>query len=54
MMTLLKGPEHEQFVAGIFTQIRPKWISELETRPKTSKNVWLWPYIFIFIGEIVC
>ncbi len=39
----LKGPKHEKFVAGIFTQIRPVWIGigELETR-----------YIFILIGEI--
>jgi hypothetical protein len=35
----LKGPKHEKFEAGIFfTQIRPAWIGELETRPKTSKN----------------
>jgi hypothetical protein len=25
-------------VAGIFSHIRPVWIGELETRPKTSKN----------------
>ncbi len=31
----LKGPK---FVAEIFTQIRPVWIGELETRSKTSKN----------------
>jgi hypothetical protein len=40
-------------VAGIFTQIRPVWIGELENRPKTSKKFWFWPFIFIFIGEIV-
>jgi hypothetical protein len=34
----LKGPKHEKFVAGIFTQIRP--VDELETRSKTSKNEW--------------
>jgi hypothetical protein len=32
----LKGPKHENFVAGIFTQIRPVQIGELENRPKTS------------------
>jgi hypothetical protein len=31
----LKGPKHEKFVAGIFTQIRPVQIGELENRPKT-------------------
>jgi hypothetical protein len=30
--------KHEKFVAGIFTQIRPVWIGELENRQKTSKN----------------
>ncbi len=34
----LKGFMHEKFLAGIFTQIRPVWIGELETRPKTLKN----------------
>jgi hypothetical protein len=31
---------------GFFTQIRPVWIGELETRPKTSKNEWLGHYNF--------
>jgi hypothetical protein len=35
-------------VAGIFTQIRPVWLDELESRPK---NLWLGPYIFIFIAQ---
>jgi hypothetical protein len=39
-------------VAGIFTQIRPVWLGELETMPKTSKNEWLGPHIFIFVAEI--
>jgi hypothetical protein len=39
-------------VAGIFTQIRPVWIGELERMPKTLKNYWLVPYILIFIGGI--
>ncbi len=47
----LKGLR-EKFVAGIFTQIRPVWIGELENRPKTSKNLRLGPYIFIFGSEI--
>jgi hypothetical protein len=47
----IKGPKHEKILAGIFTHIRPVWIGELETRPKASKNLWLGPYIFIFIGE---
>jgi hypothetical protein len=28
-----KKPKHEKFVAGIFTQIRPVWTTELETEP---------------------
>jgi hypothetical protein len=42
----LKEPKHEKFVARIFTQIfRPVWIGELETKPKTSKQFGLGPYI---------
>jgi hypothetical protein len=47
VFSYIKGPKHEQCVAGIFTQIRLVWIGELET----SKNLWLGPFIF-FIGEI--
>jgi hypothetical protein len=47
----LKGPNHKKFVARIFTQIRPVWIGELETGPKTSKNIWLGHYIFCDVGE---
>jgi hypothetical protein len=36
---ILKGPKHEKFVSGNFTQIRPAWIGELETRPKTSTKL---------------
>jgi hypothetical protein len=28
----LKGPKREIFVAGIFTEIRPVWVGDLETR----------------------
>jgi hypothetical protein len=31
---LLKGPKREMFIAGIFTEIRPVWVGDLETRPK--------------------
>ncbi len=47
----LKGHKHEKFVAGIFTQIRPVWTGENETRPKTSKNKWLGFYIFILMAK---
>jgi hypothetical protein len=30
----LKGPKREIFVTGIFTEIRPVWVGDLETRPK--------------------
>jgi hypothetical protein len=48
----LEGPKLEIFVAGIFTQIRPVWMGDLETRAKNSKNLWLGPYFYLFIGEI--
>ena len=38
LVVRLNGPMDDNFVAGMFTQIRPVWIGELETRPKTSKN----------------
>ncbi len=34
----LKGPKHEIFIAGIFTQINSVWIGDLRTRPKKSKK----------------
>ncbi len=42
---LLKGPKHEKFAA------RPVWIGELETTPKTLKNLLLGPYFFILIAD---
>ncbi len=37
----LKGPKLEIFGSRVFTQIRPGWIGDLETRPKNSTNLWL-------------
>ncbi len=37
----LKGPKREMFVAGIFTEIRPVWVGDLETRPKNLKSLCL-------------
>jgi hypothetical protein len=48
----LKGPKQEIFVARIFTQIRPVWLDDLKTRPKSSKSLWWGPYIYLFVGEI--
>jgi hypothetical protein len=45
---LLKGPKHEIFFAGIFTEIRPVWVGELETRPKNLKSLCLGPYITLY------
>jgi hypothetical protein len=39
LIMLLKGPKREMFVAGIFTEIRPVWVGNLETRPKNQKNL---------------
>ncbi len=36
---LLKGPKHEIFFAGIFTQIYFAWIGEEGIRPKNPKSV---------------
>jgi hypothetical protein len=33
------------FVAGIFTEIKPVWVGDLETRPKNLKRLCLGPYI---------
>jgi hypothetical protein len=49
----LKGPKRETFVAGIFTEIRPVWVGDLETRPKNLKSLCLGPYI-IFISLDFC
>jgi hypothetical protein len=34
----LKEPKREIFVARIFTEIRPVWVGDLETRPKNLKS----------------
>ncbi len=39
----VKGPKREIFVAGVFAQIRPVWIGDLETRPKNPKKLCLGP-----------
>jgi hypothetical protein len=44
----LKRPKREIFVAGIFTQIRPVWVGDLETRPKNLKSLCLGPYINLY------
>jgi hypothetical protein len=46
--TCLKGPKREIFVAGIFTEIRPVWEGDLETRPKNLKSLCLGPYITLY------
>jgi hypothetical protein len=33
----LKGPKREMFVARIFTEIRPVWVGDIESRPKNLK-----------------
>ncbi len=44
----LKGPKREIFVAGIFTEIRPVRVGDLETRPKNLKSLCLGPYMTIY------
>ena len=44
----LKGPKRELFVAGIFTEIRPVWVGDLETRPKNLKSLCLGPYTTLY------
>jgi hypothetical protein len=44
----LKGPKREIFVAGIFTEIRPVWVGDLETRLKNLKSLCLGPYIILY------
>ncbi len=55
---ILKGPKHEMFVAGIFTEIRPVWVVDLETRPKNLKSLCFglkfpfisWDFCFSAVG----
>jgi hypothetical protein len=50
----LKGPKREMFVAGIFTEIRPVWVGDLESRPKNLKSLCLGPYITLyFLGFLL-
>ncbi len=42
------------FVAGIFTEIRPVWIGDLETRPQNLKKVYVWGLILPFISWDFC
>jgi hypothetical protein len=50
----LKGPKREMFVAGIFTEIRPVWVGELESWPKNLKSLCLGPYITLyFLGFLL-
>jgi hypothetical protein len=44
----LKGPKREIFVTEIFTEIRPVWVGDLETRPKNLKSLCLGPYITLY------
>ena len=44
----LKGPKREMFVAGIFSEIRPVWVGDLETRSKNRKSLCLGPYITLY------
>jgi hypothetical protein len=40
MLLFVKGPNHEIFEHGGFTEIRPTG-NDLGTRPKNAKNLWL-------------
>ncbi len=44
----LKEPKREMFVAGIFPEIRPVWVGDLETMPKNLKSLCLRPYITLY------
>ncbi len=39
----LKGPKLEIFGSWVFTQIRPEWVGDLETRPKNPTMGWFRP-----------
>jgi hypothetical protein len=43
----IRGAHLEIFVAEIFTQIRPVWAGDLETRAKNPKCLCLGPYITV-------
>jgi hypothetical protein len=44
------GPKREMFVAGIFTEIGPVWVGDIETRPKNLNILCLGPYITLISG----
>jgi hypothetical protein len=47
-VSLLKGGKGEMFIARIFTEIRPVWVGDLETRPKNLRSLFLGPYITLY------
>jgi hypothetical protein len=54
LVSALKGPKREMFDAEIFTEIRPVWVDDLESRPKNLKSLFLGPYITLnFLGFLL-
>jgi hypothetical protein len=49
---ILKGPKHEKFVAGNFTQIKPVWTGELEIGQNFKNNGW--GLIFFVHWQNIC
>jgi hypothetical protein len=51
----MKGPKHEIFEHGVFTQIRSVWIGDLGSRPKNVKSIsYVWGLILPFISRDFC
>jgi hypothetical protein len=50
----LKGPKHEIFGSGVFTQIRPVWVGALELGQQIKKiyGFGLKITIFVFLGAV--
>jgi hypothetical protein len=49
----IKGRKLEIFVAQIFTQIKPVWVGDLETRPKNPKCLSLRPFITLYFPRFL-
>jgi hypothetical protein len=53
MGTALGAKGDEIFVASSFAQIRPVWLGDLGTRPKYSESLWLVPYFYLLLANLL-
>ena len=44
----LKAPKHDIFIGVIFSEIRPAWVGDLETRLKNLKSLCLGLHVTLY------